>query len=523
MKDILFTNPEFIKSVTVISDNLQDKFILSSIREAQDIEFQQVVGSRLYKKLKNLVEDESILLESMAQYRELLDKAQYYIAYQTLANLTVNSTFKINNVGVNTISDENVQTASMTDTFKLSKYYTDKADHYKMMLQNWLLKNKSKFPELLKSDISELSANVHSAASCNVFLGGARGKQIYTPSSLRDESQEESKPFTMGELVVETNGTYLPKDSDLDAFNKVTVDVQMPKISVNRLTLGITSENVDLTIFETSQVTNLYYMFSSSPNIVTLDLSTWNVSNVETMEAVFQGRRKLTNINVSGWKPSKCTIFNNIFAECSALQTLDLSGWDVTNGQTFNSMFRYCENLETINMDGWKPSNATSMTSMFEYCTNLSNIIFDFETSDSLADIGTMFDGCSKITSLDLGGWNVSNVTNMFATFNDCRSLTDLNISGWNMANVTNISRLFDNCNSLINLNLDGATFPKSDLNIGLHNSNNLTVDSLIGVLNALPQLSDGESHYVQIGSANIAKLSDIQKSIATNKGFVLQ
>ena len=129
MKDILFTTADFIRSVTIVSDNLQDKYILSSIREAQDIEFQQVVGTRLYNRLKLMVEDETILLDYNEHYRELLDKAQYFIAYQTLANLTVNSTYKINNIGLNTISDDNVSTPSLTDTFKLSKYYTDKADH----------------------------------------------------------------------------------------------------------------------------------------------------------------------------------------------------------------------------------------------------------------------------------------------------------------------------------------------------------------------------------------------------------
>ena len=235
MKDILFTNADFIRSVTIVSDNLQDKYILSSIREAQDIEFQQVVGTRLYNRLKIMVEDESIAYDFNVHYRELLDKAQYFIAYQTLANLTVNSTYKINNIGLNTISDDNVSTPSLSDTFKLAKYYVDKADHYKMMLQNWLLKNKSYFPELLKSDISELSANVHSAASCNVFLGGARGKVSRVPSTLKDESQEASKPFTTGELTVTANGVYLPKDKDLDAFNKVTVEVQVPTISVSSL------------------------------------------------------------------------------------------------------------------------------------------------------------------------------------------------------------------------------------------------------------------------------------------------
>ena len=100
------------------------------------------------------------------------------------------------------------------------------------MLQNWLLKNKSYFPELLKSDISELSANVHSAASCNVFLGGARGKVSRVPSTLKDESQEPSKAFTTGELTVTDNGVYLPKDKNIEEYSKDTVEVQIPKIKV---------------------------------------------------------------------------------------------------------------------------------------------------------------------------------------------------------------------------------------------------------------------------------------------------
>ena len=444
MKDILFTNADFIRSVTIVSDNLQDKYILSSIREAQDIEFQQVIGTRLYNKLKMMVEDESILFDFNVHYRELLDKAQYFIAYQTLANLTVNSTYKINNVGLNTISDDNVSTPSLTDTFKLAKYYTDKADHYKMMLQNWLLKNKSYFPELLKSDISELSANVHSAASCNVFLGGARGKVSRVPSTLKDESQEANKPFTTGELSVTTNGVYLPKDKDLDAFSKVTVEVQLPKIRVqDGLRLPIANiGHVDLNYIDTSEVTNLTSVFNSSK-----------------------------------------------------MESVDISQWDTSNVQTMNSMF--------------------------QYCSSLSDIKFNFRTAN-LTNMGTMFDGCNSLISLDLSMFDVSKVTDMFAIFNDCFSLSSINISNWDMRAVNNVSRMFDKTYDLSTLIMDGAIFPKRDLDIVLNDSN-LTVESLLSVLSALPQLDNGESHYIQLGSTNIDKLTDDQKAIAINKGWVLQ
>ena len=134
-----------------------------------------------------------------------------------------------------------------------------------------------------------------------------------------------------------------------------------------------------------------------------------------------------------------------------------------------------------------------------------------------------MFDGCNSLISLDLSMFDVSKVTDMFAAFNDCRNLTYLNLSNWNMSAVSNINRMLDGLGNLTTLIMDGALFPKKDLDIYLSNSPNLTVESLVSVLNALPQLSEGESHYIQLGSTNIDKLSDDQKAIAINKGWTLQ
>ena len=58
------------------------------------------------------------------------------------------------------------------------------------------------------------------------------------------------------------------------------------------------------------------------------------------------------------------------------------------------------------------------------------------------------------------------------------------------------------------------------DLNNISLNDCPLTVDSIVGLLNALPQSDKGYSF--QIGSNNISKLSDEQKAIATNKGWTL-
>ena len=81
---------------------------------------------------------------------------------------------------------------------------------------------------------------------------------------------------------------------------------------------------------------------------------------------------------------------------------------------------------------------------------------------------------------------------------------------------------MFNGCTSLNNLNMDGAILPKSNLrDFGL-DSCPLTVDSLVSVLNALPQLSSSESFTCTIGADNLAKLTDEQKAIATGKGWTL-
>ena len=70
---------------------------------------------------------------------------------------------------------------------------------------------------------------------------------------------------------------------------------------------------------------------------------------------------------------------------------------------------------------------------------------------------------------------------------------------------------------------MNGAILPKINLTDWELNYCPLTVESLESVLNALPQLDDGESYTCSLGSTNLAKLSDQQKAIATNKHWTLQ
>lgn len=173
MAEILLTSESFVRSVTNVSDNLAGKYILPSIREAQDMGLKGILGDALLSKVKHLLKTESL----DGAYKELVDRSQYYLAYMAIVEVTNKVSYKISNFGVAKSNDENLQVATMDEIVKMQYYYQSKADAYCMDLQNWILENRESFPELTVCQCNKIKANLHSAASCGIWLGGARGKK----------------------------------------------------------------------------------------------------------------------------------------------------------------------------------------------------------------------------------------------------------------------------------------------------------------------------------------------------------
>lgn len=192
MKEILFTSEENVKGLTAISDNIESKYLVPAMREAQEIYLREIIGTPLMDKLKWCIdnnafrgafspadynEDYETETGGNPQYRELLRQCQYYLAYKTVAELIPKVSYKVTNMGTVKTSDDNVQNATYAEIVAQRDYYVSRADYYCLMLQNFLLKNKSEFPELTEKKCNEIHATLFSAASCGIWLGGPRGKR----------------------------------------------------------------------------------------------------------------------------------------------------------------------------------------------------------------------------------------------------------------------------------------------------------------------------------------------------------
>lgn len=184
--EVLLISPDFIRATTNISNNLQDKYLHSAIREATDIDFEEIIGGKMLKNIKKLVESGRINDIDNIQYKDLLDNAKYFLAYSAISRVVVISSAKIDNFGINQADDEHINALDIREMFQLEKYYTNKADTYKKRLQDYILKNISLYPDLY-GNWYDTKANLHSAASTSIWLGGPRGKAFAPVVRLADK------------------------------------------------------------------------------------------------------------------------------------------------------------------------------------------------------------------------------------------------------------------------------------------------------------------------------------------------
>lgn len=176
MAEYLITSEAFVKNTTPIFDNIGGKYIQSAIREAQEIRIKGVLGSPLLARLKELCKSGEI--EKNSDYKELLDQCQMATAYQAISELARITSYKITNKGVVKTNDERVENATESEIIRTQDYYRAKADFYVSELQRFLLDNRSKYPELSETACNAIRSNLHSAASCGLWLGGTRGKKV---------------------------------------------------------------------------------------------------------------------------------------------------------------------------------------------------------------------------------------------------------------------------------------------------------------------------------------------------------
>lgn len=220
--------------------------------------------------------------------------------------------------------------------------------------------------------------------------------------------------------------------------------------------------SIDVSAFDTSNVTEMNGMFWNCSALTSLDLSSFDTSRVTNMGSLFDGCSALETLNLSSFDTSSVTDMNSMFSGCSALNSVDLSTFDTSSVENMGEMFYNCKTFTSLDLNTFNTSSVTSMKSMFDGCTYLETLTFGENfTTENVTDMSSMFKDCLKLEALDLTNFTTANVTNMRAMFYSCGYLRTLDVSKFDTSKVTDMSFMFRGCDWLESLDVSNFNTSK--------------------------------------------------------------
>lgn len=224
------------------------------------------------------------------------------------------------------------------------------------------------------------------------------------------------------------------------------------------------------------------YAFDNCTNLSIIDIP----NSVTTIDyCAFNKCSSLCNLNLPD--DVLFSLSNNVF-ESSGITNDGFNNIVSHTSSIGSSVFKSCLSLTDVSV------NKTS-DGMFRDCTNLVSAVLNDITTISRY----MFQGCTALKTVSLPSTITSDPNNCLTStsssyyiFYGCTALEDVQLGqDWNMS-------------------------------LRLNVSNNITVESMVTMFNSLKDLTGETSKTLTLGSTNLDKLTDEQKTIATNKNWTL-
>ncbi|MCQ2325274.1 MAG: DUF285 domain-containing protein [Paludibacteraceae bacterium] len=112
-----------------------------------------------------------------------------------------------------------------------------------------------------------------------------------------------------------------------------------------------------------------------------------------TAENMFSGCTVLQSLDLSGFNTEDITDMSSMFDWCDALTNLDLSCFNTENVEDMYNMFRFCRALTSLDLSSFNTENVADMSNMFEKCKALESLTLsnNFKVASEKED---MFESC---------------------------------------------------------------------------------------------------------------------------------
>ena len=239
-------------------------------------------------------------------------------------------------------------------------------------------------------------------------------------------------------------------DDNLNTLDLSNFDTSNVTTFREMFTSDIGLKSLNVSNFKTDKVENFSNMFSGCKALTSITgLDTWKTTGASLdksvdMSSMFAYDDNLNTLNLSNFDTSNVTTFEDMFTSDIGLKSLNVSNFKTDKVENFSNMFSSCKALTSITgLETWKTTGASldksvNMSYMFAYDDNLNTLDLSKFYTSKVDNFSCMFFGCPKLTSITgISNWNTASAEYMSSMFAYDSSLQKLDLSSFDTRNAT--------------------------------------------------------------------------------------
>ena len=283
-------------------------------------------------------------------------------------------------------------------------------------------------------------------------------KQIQINDNINGKKKNYKFDYLPSEILVNGELADITSSCELNLTNEeneITIKFNRTIDNCNVMFYNLPNiTKIDLSKFDTSQITEMKAMFYGCSSLSSINLSNLDISSVIDISEIFKKCSSLKSLNLSNFNTSKIKDMEGMFSDCTSLEFLDISKFDTSSVLYMNYMFSNCQKLQSINIIHFDTSLVKNMAYFFNECNNLLSLDLTHFNTSSVVSMSYMFNGTKQLESLDLTNFDTSSVTNMANMFKGCSALLSLNVTLFNTSSVSDMENMFNGCKKIVSFDL---------------------------------------------------------------------
>ena len=189
-------------------------------------------------------------------------------------------------------------------------------------------------------------------------------------------------------------------------------------------------KEINLDSWDTSSVTNMSGMFLGSSAVEKLNISNLNTKNVKSMNGMFSNLEGsgFKNLDLSKWDTSNLTDIERMFTLNYSIEKVNVSNWNTSKITTMQDAFSSAHNLKEIKgIENWNTLNVKTINNMFAFSEKLTSLNLSKWNTSNIEDMSSVFFGSESLTYLNIENWDTSKVESLDNIFSNT-ALTHLKI-----------------------------------------------------------------------------------------------